>query len=331
MSEFRRDPIIGRWVIISTDRSRRPSDFKKEVSDNLNKPCPFCVGNEGMTPRAIITYKNLLAAKKTGDWSLRVVANKYPALAIEGSLNRKGEGMYDKMNGIGAHEVIIETPDHNKEIPDMADKNVQDIFWAAKDRITDLKRDQRFEYILVLKNRGSAAGATLAHPHSQLIATPIVPKRVKEEISGAKSYFEQKERCVFCDIVTEEMSSIKRIVAENEDFLAFCPYASRSPFETWVIPKAHFSHFEYINENQVVSLGSIMKGLLKKMDNVLDTPPYNYIIHNSPLKDAELPHYHWHIEIMPKLVQVAGFEWGSGFYINPTPPEEAAKFLRESE
>jgi UDPglucose--hexose-1-phosphate uridylyltransferase len=331
MSEFRRDPIIGRWVIISTDRSRRPSDFKKEAADNLNRPCPFCPGNEAMTPPAILTYSNFPGGKKTTDWSLRVVANKYPALAIEGSINRKGEGIYDKMNGIGAHEVIIESPDHNKEIPDLADKNVQDIFWAAKDRITDLKRDMRLEYILLLKNRGGPAGATMAHPHSQLIATPIVPKRVREEIIGSKHYYDYKDRCVFCDIIAEELSSMKRIVAENEDFIAFCPYASRSPFETWIMPKIHISHFEFIWESQVVSLGRIMKEVLKKMDNVLDKPPYNYIIHNAPLKDTEMPHYHWHIEIMPKLVQVAGFEWGTGFYINPTPPEEAAKFLRESE
>ncbi|MFH1368832.1 MAG: galactose-1-phosphate uridylyltransferase [Elusimicrobiota bacterium] len=331
MSELRRDPIIGRWVIVSTERGKRPSDFPKMPENNAGKACPFCIGNENLTPSEILAYGEPGRNKNGPGWWLRVVPNKFPALNIEGTLNRQGEGMYDKMNGLGAHEVIIETPDHTKSFADLTDKQVEDIIWVYRDRIMDLKRDIRLEYALIFKNHGAAAGATLSHSHSQLIATPIVPKRVREEINGAKNYFEYKERCVFCDIIKQELSLSTRIVAENSDFVAICPFAPRFPFEVWLLPKVHDSDFEDMQKHASVNLALLLKNVLNKMKNVLDNPPYNFIIHNAPLREDRLPHYHWHIEIIPKLTSVAGFEWGTGFYVNPTPPEEAAKFLRESD
>lgn len=331
MPELRRDPVIGRWVIISSNRGKRPTDFHENGENHSGKDCPFCPGNEGLTPQEVLAYREPGTQRNKEGWWVRVVPNKYPALAVEGNINRTGEGMYDMMNGIGAHEVIIESPDHNKEIPDLEDKQVEDVIWAFRDRILDLRKDIRFEYILIFKNRGSAAGATLFHPHSQLIATPIVPKRVREEVNGAKSYYEYKERCVFCDIIKQELSEGKRIVAENSDFVGITPFASRFPFEIWILPKKHDSDFEDIQKHETAGLALIMKSCLRKLNKVLDNPPYNYIIHNAPLKEPRLPHYHWHIEIMPKITKVAGFEWGTGFYINPTPPEEAAKFLQEAE
>lgn len=331
MSELRRDPIIGRWVIISTERGKRPTDFPKESSNGSGGPCPFDPGNEGLTPSEILAYGEPGRHKNGPGWWLRVIPNKFPALGIEGQINRQGEGMYDKMNGIGAHEVIVETPDHTKSLADLSNKQVEDVLWAYRDRVMDLKRDIRFEYALIFKNSGRAAGATLAHAHSQLIATPVVPKRVREEVNGSKSYYDYKERCVFCDIIKQEISLDIRVVAENDDFVAICPFASRFPFEVWVLPKVHDSDFEDIQKHCSVNLASMLKGVLGKLKNVLEDPPYNFVIHNAPLKENKLPHYHWHIEIIPKLTSVAGFEWGSGFYINPTPPEEAAKFLRESD
>lgn len=239
--------------------------------------------------------------------------------------------MYDKMHGLGAHEVIIEAPEHDKEFHLLEDKRGEDVIWAFRDRIMDLKKDPRFAYILVFKNRGAAAGASLSHPHAQLIATPVVPKRVQEEVKGAKNYYEYKERCVFCDMIKQELNTTSRVVAENDDFLAFAPFASRFPFETWVIPKVHDSDFEDIQKHETIHLSRMLKLILGKINKVLDNPPYNYILHNSPLRENRLPHYHWHIEIMPRLTKVAGFEWGTGFYINPTAPEEAARFLREVE
>lgn len=332
MPELRRDPVIGRWVIISTERGKRPSDFGKEQEDKGGKFCPFCPGNEEKTPPEIVAYREPANnGKDSPGWWVRVVPNKFPALQIEGSINRRGDGMYDQMNGIGAHEVIIETNEHDKDISDLEPKKVEDILWAYRDRIMDLKKDTRFEYILIFKNKGSAAGASLSHPHSQLIATPIVPKRVREEVNGSKHYFEYKERCVFCDMIRQEIENQIRIISENEDFIAFTPFASRFPFETWILPKQHDSDFEDIQKHEVTNLSRILRLMISKLNKVLDRPPYNYIIHNSPLKEAHIPHYHWHIEIIPKLTKIAGFEWGTGFYINPTAPEEAAKFLREVE
>ncbi len=331
MTELRRDPVIGRWVIISTERGKRPSDFGQEVETGVGKFCPFCPGNEDKTPPELLAYHEPGREKNAPGWWVRVVPNKFPALQIEGSLNRQGEGMYDKMNGVGAHEVVIETADHAKDFPDLMDKHAEDVIWAFRDRIMDLKKDPRFEYILVFKNKGAAAGASLTHTHSQLIATPVVPKHVRESVNGAKNYYEYKERCVFCDMVKQEMTTGTRIVAENDDFVAFVPFAARFPFEVWVIPKVHDSDFEDIQKHEVVNLTRLLQNVLRRMKSVLDNPPYNFIILNSPLRESKLPHYHWHLEIMPKLTKVAGFEWGSGFYINPTPPEEAAKFLREAE
>ncbi|MBI4051515.1 MAG: galactose-1-phosphate uridylyltransferase [Elusimicrobia bacterium] len=331
MPELRKDPLMGRWVIIATERATRPSDFKHPI-ENANGDthnCPFCSGNEAKTPPEILAYREPGLEKDKPGWWVRVVPNKYPALQIEGAIDRQGDGMYDRMSGLGAHEVIIETPDHGELISHMEQKRVEDILWAYRDRVLDLKKDPRMQFIIIFKNHGAAAGASLFHPHSQLIATPMVPIRVKHEMAGAKTYYDYKERCVFCDILREEASTKQRIVAENDDFMAFEPYASRFPFETWIIPKIHAAHFEDISKHQVADLAQILKKSLAQIHRVLQNPPYNYIIHTSPLREVELPHYHWHIEIMPKLTHVAGFEWGTGFYINPTPPELAAKYLIE--
>jgi len=188
--ELRRDPVIGRWVIISSERGKRPSEFAGESEPETGRLCPFCPGNEDKTPPEIIAYAEGGREKNKPGWWLRVVPNKFPALQVEGTLNRQGDGMYDKMNGIGAHEVLIETPDHKKEIPDLDEGKVEDIFWAYRDRIIDLRKDTRFEYILIFKNKGAAAGASLSHPHSQLIATPMVPIRVRQEMLGGKQYYD---------------------------------------------------------------------------------------------------------------------------------------------
>ena len=331
MPELRRDPIIGRWIIISAERGKRPSEFTRDVEPEMGKLCPFCPGHESKTPPEVLAYAPAGREKNKPGWWLRVVPNKFPALQIEGSIDRQGDGMYDKMNGIGAHEVLIETPHHKKEIPELEDSKVEDIFWAYRDRIIDLRKDTRFEYILVFKNKGAAAGARLSHPHSQLIATPMVPVRVRQEMLGARQYYDYKERCVFCDMIAQELHTKVRVIAENAVFVAFEPYAPRFPFETWILPKSHDSHFEDLQKSEVVHLSGIVKNVLSRINRVLEDPPFNYIIHNSPLKDPPLPHYHWHVEIIPKLSRIAGFEWGTGFYINPTPPEEAAEFLREAE
>ncbi len=331
MPELRKDPIVGRWVIIATDRARRPTDFIRErVQIRGSGFCPFCPGNESKTPPEILAYRADGSQPNKPGWTLRVVPNKFPALGIEGTLNRQGEGLYDKMNGIGAHEVIIETPQHNTTMAALPAAQIESVLWAYRDRILDLKKDTRFKYMLIFKNFGEAAGASLEHTHSQLIALPVVPKRVQEEVNGARDYYTLKERCLFCDVIRQEFSSGVRLVAENEKFFSLCPFAPRFPFELWIIPKEHRSSFEESSRGEFQYLAMLLKDMLGRLEAVLDHPAYNYIIHTSPVPDGLNDYYHWHLEIMPKLTNLAGFEWGTGFYINPTPPEEAAKFLREA-
>lgn len=317
-------------MIISTDRAKRPEDFAREhVVPKGGRFCPFCPGNESKTPPEILAYRQTGEPNSPG-WTLRVVPNKFPALRVEGELNRQGDGLYDKMTGIGAHEVLIETPDHMKTLAELEEKRIEDLFWAFRDRANDLKKDIRLRYTLFFKNHGEGAGATLEHTHSQLIALPIIPRFVTEELEGSKRYFDYKERCVYCDIVRQELTSSVRVVLESDYFAAVAPWAPRFPFETWIIPKLHNSHIEAITPPAVANLASVLKAILQKLDKTLECPPYNLVVHTGPLQEQPMQHYHWHMEIMPKLTRVAGFEAGSGFYINPTPPEEAARFLREA-
>jgi UDPglucose--hexose-1-phosphate uridylyltransferase len=328
--ELRRDPITGRWVIIATDRAKRPSDYKLEASVPRGRFCPFCPGSEDRTPPEVLAYRPEGARRDSPGWSVRVVPSTTPALMIEGGLDREGEGLYDKMHGVGAHEVVIETPDHAKQMADLSAGEVEAVLWAYRDRILDLKKDARFRYVMVFKNHGAAAGASLDHTHSQLIALPIVPKNVVEEMQGALEYYEFKERCVYCDIVRQEEQDGRRLVYRNDGFVVLQPFAPKFPFETWVLPRSHDSAYEDCQRSECAALADALLTALRKLKAVLAAPPYSFMLHMSPLTQQDNPHYHWHFEIMPTLAKVAGFEWGSGFYINPTPPEEAARFLREA-
>ncbi len=336
MPELRKDSVTGRWVIISTARGKRPSDFKPEPSqpqDNAN--CPFCYGHEAMTPPEICALRADGSHPNTPGWSVRVVPNKFPALGIDDSLVKKGVGMYDLMTGFGAHEVVIETPDHYRPIDQLSVEEIKNVLTVYQDRVQDLHKDIRFRYILIFRNEGREAGASLFHPHSQLIATPVTPKRVKEELQGSEAYYKTKERCVFCDVIAQEKESGQRVVYESDHFISFCPFASRFPFEICLLPKSHEPDF-YASRAHVGDLAQALKITMEKLQIALNRPQYNYIIHSAPNLFPRRGYwhtihedYHWHFEIMPRLTRVAGFEWGTGFYINPTSPEDAAKFLRE--
>jgi UDPglucose--hexose-1-phosphate uridylyltransferase len=331
LPELRKDPITNRWVIISTDRAKRPTDFVRESVEIRGKGfCPFCYGNEGKTPPELLAYGRNGSGENSPGWTVRVVPNKFPALGIEGELDRSGDGLFDRMNGVGAHEVIIETPDHNATLARLGEGAIQGVLEAFRDRVLDLKNDKRFRYILIFKNHGEAAGASLEHTHSQLIALPIVPKRVREEVDNARKYYEDKERCIFCDMIRQEREEGARVIVETPEFICLAPYAPRFPFEMWIMPKQHSSSIENNQSPMFGALARAMKDSLMRLETVLDNPAYNLMIHTSPLGEESNPHYHWHIEVMPKLTKVAGFEWGSGFYICPTPPEESARFLREA-
>lgn len=329
MSELRRDPVVGRWVIISTRRGARPTDFPSaEPSPKPENFCPFCPGNESSTPPEILVLKENDSKLDSSGWRIRIVPNKFPALQIEGELKKRARGIYDIMNGVGAHEVFIETPDHGKTISTMTRKNIEDLIWCYRERLIDLEKDKRIKYILIFRNSGEAAGASLQHPHSQLIATPTIPKRILEELDGSRKYLDFKERCVFCDMVDEEIDFKKRIVVDNPEVVSFTPFASRFPFETWIIPKAHQQCFQEITYEQLPSLAHCLQESIERLDGALDFPPYNFLIHTSPCNVNFDVFYHWHIEIIPRLTKMAGFEWGSGFYINAVSPEDAAEELR---
>jgi UDPglucose--hexose-1-phosphate uridylyltransferase len=258
-----------------------------------------------------------------------VVPNKFPALQIEGNLDRRPLGLYDLSNGVGAHEIIIETPYHNMDICDLMPSELENYLRMCCRRAVDLANDKRFKYLMFFRNFGYAAGATLEHPHTQIIALPMVPKNVAEEIHGAKNYFDYRERCIFCDIIRQETQEKERIIIENKYFLSFCPFVSRFPFEILIIPKRHSGYFCRMSQEELQALSLILKETITKIKKVFVNLAYNFIIHSAPINgDSDVEYYHWHIELMPKLTQVAGFEWGSGFYVDPTSPELAAGYLK---
>lgn len=330
MPELRQDPLTNTWVIIATERSKRPSDFASGKEDKKEPAnCPFCLGNEHQTPPEILAYREH-GDPDSGDWSLRVIPNKFAALQIEGHTEKDTVGVYEKMQGVGAHEVIVETPDHNKPLSEESEEHIFGILKAWQSRYLDLQKDKRIKYTQLFKNHGPIAGASLAHPHSQLIATPLVPKNVQDEMEGMQRFYNKEGKCFFCESIEFETKEQQRIVAENSHFLSFCPYAARFPFETWIVPKRHSEYFEHSSDEDLQSLASILKHTISKLSEALNDPPYNLVLHSAPYEMEEGQRYHWHIEILPRLTTVAGFEWGTGFYINPTPPENAAEYLRKA-
>lgn len=330
MPELRKDPIIGRWVIIATERAKRPSDLPVEKSRQHGGFCPLCPGNEDRTPPELLSVRDGNTAPNTPGWRLRVVPNKFPALVGDAQPDRHPEGIYDKMNGVGAHEVIIETPDHDANASTLGIGEYTQVLLAYRQRLRELKQDPRFQYISIFKNYGEVAGASLEHPHSQLIALPVVPKRTVEKLDGAQAYHASRGSCVYCDIIAQERADGRRLVHENDAFLAYEPFASRFPFETCLVPKQHLSAFEDMEDTLFDALAEALSCVMRKINKSLSFPPYNYMLHTAPFNKNVHDFHHWHLEIIPRLTRVAGFEWGSGFYINPTPPEQAAQYLRET-
>jgi UDPglucose--hexose-1-phosphate uridylyltransferase len=338
MPELRHDPIQRQWVIIASERAHRPSEFEVKISQQPADFCPFCPCNEDKTPPEILAIRDGFSAPNSPGWSVRVVANKYPALRIEGTLDKSADGLYDRMNGIGAHEIIIETPDHTKHWADQPPAHLARVLQAYRDRLQDLMRDTRFLYVAMFRNYGENAGATLSHPHSQLIAMPILPGVIEVELISAKEHYNHRERCLFCDLIRQERDSATRIVHENGQFVVFAPYASRSPFELFLAPLQHQHNFGQITNEGTEVLANTLIETLRRMRTALNDPPFNLVIHSAPNLNAKsvwvqnfptiAEAYHWHIEIIPRLTKSAGFEWGTGFHINPTPPEMAAEYLR---
>lgn len=334
MPQLRKNPVTREWVIIASERSRRPSDFAQvEDASSASKPafvenCPFCPGNERKTPPEVLAFRKDPDAPDSEGWWIRVIPNKFPALAIEGSLDRGGYGMYDFMNGVGAHEVIVETPEHNKCMGTITQRQAEEVWWAIRQRMMDLSRDPRFKYVSVFRNHGKVAGTSLEHPHSQMVALPMVPGDVMLEIQGADQYYDYHDRCIYCDMIRQELNFGQRIVVETDDFVAFEPFAPKFPFETWVIPKKHSRSFVEDGEEMIPGFVRVLQDCLGRIGRCLNNPPLNYVLHTAPF-EAEKEHcFHWHLEIMPRLTIAAGFEMGTGIYINATAPEDSAAHLR---
>ncbi|MBI3723489.1 galactose-1-phosphate uridylyltransferase [bacterium] len=340
MPELRHDPFQRRWVIIATERTRRPQGYARGP-EALPRGgfCPFCPGNESSTPPEIRSVRDDGSAANGPGWKLRVIPNKFPALRVEGELEREGVGLFDRMSGVGAHEVIVDGPEHSRHLADMSYGEIERVIDAASERLRDLQRDHRLKYVLIFKNHGEAAGASLAHPHTQIIATPVTPRTVAAELEAAQAHFRAKERCLYCDVLSQEVKDGSRIVRVDSSFVVLTPYASRFPFELMVLPRKHSCTFGEMSADERSALARALRDTLRRLKVALDDPPFNFMIHTSPNLDYEPARpfhfqtlrwdYHWHMEIIPRLTRVAGFEWGTGFYINPTPPEDAAAFLRQ--
>ncbi len=331
MPLLRKDPIAERWVIIATERAKRPREYHVETEHVRSAFCPFCAGNEASTPPALSTYR-LAQDDAAGDWSVRVVPNKFPALSPTGEPHAHHEGLFEGLDGIGAHEVIIECAEHVLDLAQLPVPHIAAVLGAWKERIDQRRQDERLACAVVFKNHGAPAGASLEHSHSQLIALPIIPKRLSEELIGSQRYFLAHDRCIFCDILAQELDHGTRVVCANDKVVALTPFASRFPFELCILPRAHEPWYEHGGDDVFTSVAAILKRVLLKLDRALDRPPYNLMLHSAPFPNGEdLSHYHWHFELIPKLTKVAGFEWGTGFYINPTSPESAAEHLRDIE
>ncbi len=339
MPELRKDPIIGRWVIVATERAKKPDQLIAPAQQEFpqEKVCPFCEGHESSTPPEIYAVRPKHTTANTAGWELRVIPSLTPLLKIEGNLERRGRGLYDIMNGIGAHEVVIETNQHIANMADLKEEQIAKILTCYIERIIDLEKDHRFKYVLVFKNYGwSAGGGKVRHTRSQIIATPVNPKRVKEELVGARRYYENHERCIYCDLIEQELASQDRVILDIDGFIAIVPFASRFPFEVWILPKKHSPDFVALDSGVRLELAKVIKKVLSKLKKGLNDPVYNYVLHTAPFRREKAGYwksvdydYHWHIEIIPRLTRVAGFEWGTGFYICPVTPEDSAKFLRE--
>jgi UDPglucose--hexose-1-phosphate uridylyltransferase len=332
MPELRRDPVVGRWVIVAPERAERPNALVRAFSDQDDPAsCPFCPGHESMTPPEVLVRRENGGAANAPGWNLRVVPNRFPALRTEERMVRSGLGMYDAMGGVGAHEVLIETPEHARPLAQQSPDQVEQLLRAAQERILDLSRDVRLRSALFFKNSGAASGATLSHPHSQIVALPLVPPELQQELAGARKHYEEKERCIFCDILAQEARERSRVVLETDGFMALSPWAARGPFELLVLPREHRSVFEQSTAAELRGLAGALRLALRKLDLALNKPAYNFYLHTLPLREPRSDWYHWHLEVRPILALAAGFEWGSGLFVNPTPPEEAAAFLRQTE
>jgi UDPglucose--hexose-1-phosphate uridylyltransferase len=339
MSELRKDIVNGRWVILAAERSKRPDDFRPaqpKTEEPAGGFCPFCEGSESKTPPEVFALRKKGTKRDRPGWRVRVVPNKFPALNRGLPPERQENGIFQWMDGVGVHEVIIENPVHGREIFDLPVSHLQAVLETYKQRIMSIENEFQYKYVHLFKNKGKEAGASLSHPHSQIVATPIIPKQVNEELYSCERLHRQYGECILCRVIRDETRIGDRLVIKNEHFCAVTPFAPRFPFEMRIYPLRHSPWYTDMTQRETLTLAKTLKSVLGKQKQILSDPPFNFYIHQGP--NPHLPHeawvnleksYHWHVEIIPILTRVAGFEWGTDFYINPVPPETAAGFLRD--
>jgi UDPglucose--hexose-1-phosphate uridylyltransferase len=338
MSELRQDPVSQRWVIIARDRENRPNEFQPMPVERVAGSCPFCAGNEAATPEAVAVYTTGAAERHVGKpdtWQVRVVPNKYPAVRADLNGSVRHEPFGQRSSAAGVHEVIIESPRHIASLTDLNADELRLTWIAYRDRLTEHARTSRWKYGQIFKNVGAAAGSSIEHGHSQLVVLPHVPSDLAAELASTEQHLARTGQHLFSELIEQELAAGERIVEANDRFVAFCPFASRFPYEVWVLPRRRLSRFQIASANlpsasddEMGEMGSFVQQILMRIEGVLNRPAYNFFLHTAPFDSLPYDHYHWHVEIFPRLTRAAGFEWSTGYFINPVPPEEAAAALR---
>ncbi|EKE11761.1 MAG: hypothetical protein ACD_15C00027G0010 [uncultured bacterium] len=326
LTELRQDLVTGDWVVIATGRAKRPEDFAVNkrviIEEDSDKPCFFCYPEETGQEKDLLIYET-----SGGDWSLRVFPNKYPAFSKEEIVNHNEEGPYFSMDGTGYHELFV-TRDHKRQIAQMDVLEVAEIMDAYQNRYIDLMNKKSVNYIEIFHNHGKEAGGSISHPHSQLVAIPVISPYIQSELDGAENYYRTNKKCAYCTMIEWESEHKKRVVFDSDDFIAYCPFSSRAAFEVWIVPKKHKPYFERMSDKEKLVLAEAMQKVMDKIYKALGDPAYNFYIHTSPCDGKDYPHYHWHIEILPRTSTWAGFELSTGVEISTIQPEIAAEYLR---
>jgi UDPglucose--hexose-1-phosphate uridylyltransferase len=328
-TELRTDPITGRIVAIDLEPFKRRDDFELEPVRLEDAPseCPLCEGREADAGPEILAWREGGPANVPG-WSVRVVPNRHPMLRIEGEASVRSRDLFESRDGLGAHEVIVETPIHDQPLHTLDPDHLWRVLWAWRTRIQDLKRDTRFASIVIFKNHGRAAGARLDHSHSQLTAYPMMPPAMSDKLRGAARHLSKTGRCIYCDVIAQELIEGSRIISDQSAILAIAPFASRVPFETWLMPRDHSPRFEEATDETLHLLAAQLKSVMARIDWALERPACNFVLHTAPLSGEGDTAFHWHLEILPRVTRFSGLEWGSGVHRNPVSPEEAARALR---
>lgn len=328
MPELRKDPILDRWIVISEERGKRPKDFKEFFYNPKEEECSFCRGKD-LGLEEVYSLNDQM-----NNWLIKVVADKDPLFITNSQFSYSCQGPYKLASPLGRHEIIIETPQHISNMADLSEEQISLVFKAYRERMKNIILDERIKSVIIFKNQGwQAGGSNIAHSHSQLIAKTIIPKKMKEQLVGAQTYYQKNQRCVYCDMFKQELDDTSRLIVQEDDFLAFIPFAPSFPFDIWLMPKRHDCNFYQTSDQELTSLARTLKAVLSKINRAYNKPAYNYIIHTAPSLDkdnlGQIPNsFHWYIEISPRITKLAGFEWGTGFYICSISPEEIAKNLK---